>query len=266
MAPSHSYEPLNPAEKENDDSSDFVEEEAGHAVPLAFHRDKSRWRYHLAAIALLLLSNVVFAGLWFKTWMSHQAHQEPSNCARTRLTYSPADSVIRYEKKRLWRDIEGPNPFIGQPRPELDQAWREIIAPITIKVSGDELARFSEGDSSIAFKDGSGYLAEMGVYHELHCIKRVRRYLHLEHYYPNMTDADRVIEDLHIEHCLEYWRQSVMCRGDTTLGTFFWRADGMATSHVYTDNECVDWHALDTWARKRMVDTADYSQFVKDDK
>lgn len=28
--------------------------------------------------------------------------------------------------------------------------------------------------------------------------KRVRRYLHLDHYYPNMTDSDRVREDAHI--------------------------------------------------------------------
>lgn len=41
---------------------------------------------------------------------------------------------------------------------------------IAIKVSDAELALFSEGDTSIAFQDGSGYLAEMGMYHELHCI------------------------------------------------------------------------------------------------
>lgn len=41
---------------------------------------------------------------------------------------APADSAIRYEKKRLWRDIDGPNPFTGKPRPEFDQAWRDIIA------------------------------------------------------------------------------------------------------------------------------------------
>jgi hypothetical protein len=51
-----------------------------------------------------------------------------------------------------------------------------------------------------------------------------------------------------------------MCRGDVTLGTFYWRdTDGYPTSRVYTDNECVDWQALDTWARKRMVDMSDYS-------
>lgn len=44
------------------------------------------------------------------------------------------------------------------------------LLAITIKVSGGELARFSEGDTTIAFKDGTGYIAEMGVYHELHCI------------------------------------------------------------------------------------------------
>lgn len=41
---------------------------------------------------------------------------------------APATSAIRYEKRRLWRDIEGPNPFTGKPRPEFDQAWRDIIA------------------------------------------------------------------------------------------------------------------------------------------
>lgn len=41
---------------------------------------------------------------------------------------APATAAIRYEKKRLWREIDGPNPFTGKPRPELDVAWRDIIA------------------------------------------------------------------------------------------------------------------------------------------
>lgn len=52
-----------------------------------------------------------------------------------------------------------------------------------------------------------------------------------------------------------------MCRGDITLGTFFYRQDGYITSRVYTDHECIDWHALDSWARKRMVNMNDYSMF-----
>jgi hypothetical protein len=94
---------------------------------------------------------------------------------------------VQYEKRRLWRDIDGPNPYTGAPRPEFDEAWRKIIermyyhalttsfltnrnAAMTLKVSKEELDQFSEGDSTVKFKDGSGYLAEMTVYHELHCV------------------------------------------------------------------------------------------------
>ncbi|KAK0621567.1 hypothetical protein B0T17DRAFT_534429 [Bombardia bombarda] len=276
MAPSQSYQPLYPTEKdENGDGStselvddDEVVESHG-AVPSTFRRrhQKTGWRryYVEAIVALLLTSNFTFAGLWLNSWVRYdEPHSNSSNCARPQLVYSPATSAIRYEKKRLWRDIDGPNPYTGSPRPEFDKAWRDLIAPMTIKVSGEELARFSEGDKTIAFKDGSGYIAEMAMYHELHCVKRVRKFLYKEHYYPNMTEAEKVREDLHMDHCLEYFRESAMCRGDTTLGTFFWR-DGAPTSRVYTDNECVDFQQLDHWARQRMVDTSDYSLFAKDD-
>ncbi|KAI1409257.1 hypothetical protein F5Y13DRAFT_182154 [Hypoxylon sp. FL1857] len=251
MAASQGYHRLNSLGKDDDDISELGDGSLSYR-----HRT---WNIQVAII-VLLLSNITFSGLWLKSWVRGACPTSP-DCVRPQLIYSPATSVIRYEKKRLWRDIDGSNPFTGKPRPEFDEAWRNIISPITIKVSGDELVQFSEGDSTIAFKDGSGYIAEMGVYHELHCVKRVRRYLYLDHYYPNMTEVDLERENTHIDHCLEYWRQSAMCRGDTTLGTFFWR-DGVPTSRVYTDNECVNWYALDHWARQRKVDMDDYSQLA----
>ncbi|KAI8950686.1 hypothetical protein F4801DRAFT_548030 [Xylaria longipes] len=256
MNSSGNYQYLNPDTEEDEDLSDPGESKNRRI--LLTHNQKPRL-IHAAIITFLIISNISFCVLWLKA-RPHEARQHVSDCVRPQLIYSPATSAIRYVKKRLWRDIDGPNPFTGKPRPDFDKAWHEIVAPITIKVSGSELERFSEGDSTIAFKDGSGYIAELGVYHELHCVKRVRRYLSLENYYPNMTDEDRVKEDAHVDHCLEYWRESAMCRGDTTLGTFFWR-DGVPTSRVYTDNECVDWDALDHWARQRRVDMSDYSQF-----
>lgn len=145
-------------------------------------------------------------------------------------------------------------------------------------------------ETSIALLDGSGFLAETAVYHELHCIvrsswpgipflliplqKRIRRHLSLDHYYPNMTEDQRRREGPHVgksreskaeaiansnqDHCLEYWREAAMCRGDTTLSTFQW-AEGRPFSHVYSDHDCVNWSALDTWARGRMIDMSDLS-------
>ncbi|KAL8765967.1 MAG: hypothetical protein Q9209_007114 [Squamulea sp. 1 TL-2023] len=131
---------------------------------------------------------------------------------------------------------------------------------MTLKISAAELHLLAEEDS-IAFTDGSGFIAEMAVYHELHCIKRIRRHFHLEIYYPNMTDEEREKEEVHIDHCLEYWREAAICRGDTALGTFMWK-DGLPYSRVYSDHECVDWDRLDKWARGRMVDMSDYGRLA----
>lgn len=152
---------------------------------------------------------------------------------------------------------------------------------MTINITSEELANLP--DPSIAFKDGTGYIAELAVYHELHCIvrhlihpsisrwklrltpspqKRIRRHFHLDRYYPNMTEDDRIREEAHIDHCLEYWREAAICRGDTTLATFRW-VDGLPYSRVYSDHECVNWGALDQWARSRMVDMSDYGMLVQ---
>ncbi|KAL4768173.1 hypothetical protein BDW60DRAFT_132426 [Aspergillus nidulans var. acristatus] len=215
-----------------------------------------RLPYHYVAYFLLTASNILFLGLWLFSG------QMRSDCIRPQLSYSPAkdDGAITYVKKHLMRDIEH-NPFTGEPRTELDAAWRHILEPMTTKISAEELAHLP--DTSIPFADGSGYIAELAVYHELHCVKRVRRFLHLSHYMPNITADELVRENTHIDHCLEYWREAAMCRGDTTLATFRWK-DGLPYSRVYSDHECVDWEALDGWARGRMVDMSDYSILKQD--
>jgi hypothetical protein len=89
-----------------------------------------------------------------------------------------------------------------------------MFPAMAIKLSAQELAHL--GEPSIALKDGSGYLAEMAVFHELHCIvspsdqcraigvfslkvqKRIRRHLHLDYYYGNMTADEEQREAKHM--------------------------------------------------------------------
>ncbi|KAF1962131.1 hypothetical protein CC80DRAFT_487667, partial [Byssothecium circinans] len=137
-------------------------------------------RLYQVAVGILLILNVGFVSAWWRS---------STNCVRPQLVYSPAKGAIKYEKKRLFRDIDN-NVYAGKPRPEHDEAWAKLIEPITIKVSQKELDII--GEESIALKDGSGFIAETAVYHELHCIKRIRRHLYLDHYYPNMTEDARL--------------------------------------------------------------------------
>lgn len=60
------------------------------------------------------------------------------------------------------------NPFAGAPSPEIDKTWSELLAPMNIRVSKAELK--SNGQTSVALPEGGGYLAWLGVFHELHCI------------------------------------------------------------------------------------------------
>ncbi|KAF7532290.1 hypothetical protein G7054_g8112 [Neopestalotiopsis clavispora] len=171
---------------------------------------------------------------------------------------APAISAIQYERRTLWRSIEPDNVYTGEPREDHDNAWRKLIEPMVVKISAEELHQL--GEPSIALRDGSGYMAELAVFHELHCIKRIRRHLHLDYYYGNMTADEEDREVRHMDHCLEYWREAAMCRGDPTLATFQWN-EGRPFSKVHSVHECVNWDTLREWAESRMVDTSDLSIF-----
>ncbi|PHH90570.1 hypothetical protein CDD83_3257 [Cordyceps sp. RAO-2017] len=185
-----------------------------------------------------------------------------ADCVRPRLITTPALEAIRYERKTLWRSIVN-NSFTGEPRPELDAAWARLLEPITVKISAAELA--AHGGDSIAFRDGSGFLAEPAVYHELHCIKRIRQHLHPAYYHPSgLSPLEQRLEGPHIDHCLEYLREAAMCRGDTALALFRW-GKGKPYSTVESTHECVDWDRLDGWARGRAVDLRDLGVLVAEE-
>ncbi|KAM3511387.1 hypothetical protein MY11210_004996 [Beauveria gryllotalpidicola] len=66
----------------------------------------------------------------------------------------------------------------------------------------------------------------------------------------------RTFDDQHLDHCLDYLRQAIMCTGDTTLekvvvddnGQFKPDIDGWGTVH-----ECRSWHMLFEFAERQRV-------------
>ncbi|KAK0507994.1 hypothetical protein JMJ35_009883 [Cladonia borealis] len=169
------------------------------------------------------------------------------------LIYSPVIQHLTYERRTLNTALN--NSFTGEPRTELDEAWHELLKNANIKITEEELGKLGH-QHSIALADGSGYLAELGAYHELHCIKRVRQYLHLKYYHPSFTATELEREKVHIDHCLEYLREIAICRGDPAITTFGWR-NSRPTAHVRSDHQCIVWESLLSWAESRSVDMFD---------
>lgn len=62
------------------------------------------------------------------------------------------------------------SPFAGPPSTEVDEAWHNLMLNMSVRVTKEELD--AHGQTSIELP-GGGYLAWLGVFHELHCVVRL---------------------------------------------------------------------------------------------
>ena len=165
-----------------------------------YPRSRRPWpSRHAIAYFLLIILNIASLGLLAN--QQYHGHPEDANkdCVRPLLTYSPSKEAgaTLYESRTLYRSLND-NPYTGEPRPEHDDAWAKLVEPMTIILSPEEYRKADLGDDTLEMDDGSGYISEMAVYHELHCNKRIRRHLAMDYYYPNISADDLHRENVHI--------------------------------------------------------------------
>ncbi|KAI1865358.1 uncharacterized protein JN550_008406 [Neoarthrinium moseri] len=162
-----------------------------------------------------------------------------------------AGLAVRY-KFRLYDNFIN-SPYGGEPTPASDEAWHQLLNNMSIRVTAEELA--AHGQSSVELPNG-GYLAWLGVFHELHCVKMLRQWSWREHYFPNLTAHEHQHHMVHIDHCLDWLRNAAVCRADTSaLAVFKW-ADKMPHPMLNThrvEHRCVDWDALMSSHEDRLV-------------
>lgn len=85
---------------------------------------------------------------------------------------APVNSVLQYQKITYDGRIKTVNPFRGDPRPELDQAWQSLFENNNVRLSKEEMDGLNK--SSIMLADGSGYYGQISAYHHLHCLVKDR--------------------------------------------------------------------------------------------
>ncbi|TVY82612.1 Cyclochlorotine biosynthesis protein R [Lachnellula suecica] len=152
------------------------------------------------------------------------------------------------------------SPFSGPPSESVDKAWHNLLAKTTLRVSHSELQLSNQ--ASVELPEG-GYMAWLGVYHQLHCIKMLRQWNYREHYHPNITEDDRPHWDIHADHCLDPLRSAAMCHADTTLTTFGWadQAKPMLNTRPIS-HKCVDWGKLIGSVEDRAVSREEMASLV----
>ncbi|KAI8946016.1 hypothetical protein F4801DRAFT_566111 [Xylaria longipes] len=169
--------------------------------------------------------------------------------------YSPASHVLFYERQPLYfgEDVR----YSGLPG-EVDEAWDTLLEPINIRTTKDELrqARSPTSDDIVQVSDG-GYVSVLSVYHELHCLDALRRNIYPDYYYPNATTKKMETNIVHMIHCVDTIRRSLMCKADVAVYAAYWIADHTAIPSKElrsgSDTVCVNWEAVDSWSRSRML-------------
>src|SRR3569833_3693575 len=112
------------------------------------------------------------------------------------------------------------------PSPEVDEAWDYI------STEGFEIITVSETDVVNSGKDptislkapsswGAGddaYIAQVEVFHQIHCLNELRKEMDYEYYYKSPPDE---LHKSHKRHCIHMLLQSLMCSADVGFFLFF---------------------------------------------
>ncbi|KAM3087045.1 hypothetical protein ACMFMF_000978 [Clarireedia jacksonii] len=219
-------------------------------------RQRSRWLYvHFSIIFLytliLLLSISKISRITSK-----------SESPTTHLLSLPARPAIEWEIRKFETKTRG-NPFVGEPRPELEEAWHDLLRHDNLHVDFDD---FDKDMPVIKLADGSGAIAQLTVFHALHCLKKLRQWVYKDHYYASASEARLALEAGHADHCIEYIRENLMCKPDISLITYRWVNGTRGNEKIgeskaplpsnkdLSDHECVNWERINSWAEDRAFD------------
>jgi hypothetical protein len=165
--------------------------------------------YHLPNTRLKL----PFTGFWR---MSFKSSRTTIRSSRNRLPLSMRHGTISSNVR-----------WVGT----LIQFFNGFAADSKLRLPRSEAVLFPNKTSGIAGDPGY-YLAELEIYHQLHCLvewnaspggrylwmlqNQIRQALHPK-YYPNWGMHTIGAREFHIDHCVDRIRQGLMCNADTSV-------------------------------------------------
>ncbi|KAJ5180968.1 hypothetical protein N7492_004178 [Penicillium capsulatum] len=129
--------------------------------------------------------------------------------------------------------------FSQAPSPESDAAWESLFPTGNGFVQHATIAPVSSG---------------LVVYHGLHCLNSLRivyfaaidpKEMHLPEEHSHLADPG------HVQHCIDYLRQSLMCTADTNLEPVG-EGEAGVTGYGYT-RTCRDFNRVKKWASENWA-------------
>ncbi|KAF4637013.1 hypothetical protein G7Y89_g1076 [Cudoniella acicularis] len=167
------------------------------------------------------------------------------------IVTSPARGNLEYVRMEMDTAGDHRNKYMGFTE-TADEAWTELMSRNNIRLTEEDLKAINQTSVSLG---GGGYLGMLSVYHELHCVKMIRWAFNKVRYLDRWSEQDVIDLPVHIDHCLDIVRQSIQCRADTTIITYWWTDKSrVPETDFYGEHECINWDMFEAWADQHTVD------------
>ncbi|RWA08720.1 hypothetical protein EKO27_g6398 [Xylaria grammica] len=119
----------------------------------------------------------------------------------------------------------------GPPTIELEHKWLNLWSHGNIELQREEIRKLGKSTEGLLHAGGNnpkrGYVANLEVFHYLHCLNQIRQFTYKEHYAThmaewiekdhrsivdlNVTDPNNALDRMHVDHCIDALRQQLMC-------------------------------------------------------
>ncbi|RDK42480.1 hypothetical protein M752DRAFT_266279 [Aspergillus phoenicis ATCC 13157] len=285
-------------QEEYDDEGENTTEKAGllrsESYQPPFENPRRRLNY---CASVLLFSNICLATLLFVA--VHLLQKQYSLLTGPDPPYSPLreDGVIKYINMKYEPDPEFQSPIV----PGKEDPWTSWALALEndngFKIANETAKKHGLPKSVELYRDPGYLIYGLGVYHQLHCLNRLRKSFYPDIFYPNMSTEQIEIHkssykhaantisyttNSYSDHCFDAIRQAILCHGDISL-IYWWDPnytyiddDGIER---YTEDylkksprerqvglhaswssevQCRDMDAINSWVKERMVDPDKY--------
>ncbi|EOA80854.1 uncharacterized protein SETTUDRAFT_100702, partial [Exserohilum turcica Et28A] len=174
---------------------------------------------------------------------------------------APANSAIQYETHTFFPEFgKMPSEYKGWPNDDQDALWEELHSKgRAVQISPKEnsmLYNQSINVPIVGFEDK--HMIGLDVFHQLHCLDTLRKSFYPRRYNITLLKPDGMVNYvpwLHVDHCIESIRQSLMCNADVTPMHYEWNDEiKSVVPKITITHVCRNFEKIKKWAADRWVD------------
>ncbi|KAF2445871.1 hypothetical protein P171DRAFT_484526 [Karstenula rhodostoma CBS 690.94] len=192
------------------------------------------------------------------------------DCGIQTGVFSPANEAVEYLEMEFDNAFAHDTIYRGPPTPDLERAWEDLWYYGGVRITDDQLPllnRTPDLGNGRRLKpvgdEKGGYHALIEVFHQLHCLNLIRQYTWKDWYFrhpdvvrtPPDVRTDEITARMHVDHCIEALRISLMCHGDTT--PYMVLNDPTAPNNMRADfsphHKCRNFDSIKEWVKENQL-------------